>query len=234
MDEKIREYFEQTGLGAYTFRQRVLIRSADMIAYLGIKLLRPTYRVEFVGENIVEALRANGRVPLFAVWHEHILSVSMFLSGREWATVASKSLDGEYIARFLKRLRSGVVRGSSSRGGVDALVGLGRIIRAGHPVVITVDGPKGPPHEVKPGIAILARKTGNPVVPISIEARSYKRLGSWDGMRIPMPFTRLRLTFGDSIEVPRDDSIERKLLEIKRSLDELEEADRVWRESNIT
>ena len=74
-------------------------------------------------------------------------------------------LDGhqEYIARFIQRFGYGAARGSSTRGGVGAVVEMVRLMRANCPAGFTVDGPKGPRYVAKMGPVLLAKKTGHPV-----------------------------------------------------------------------
>src|SRR5688500_19433593 len=76
--------------------------------------------------------------------------------------MTSRSFDGEYIARFIQRFGYGAVRGSSTRGGVGAIVEMVRLMRAGLPTAFTIDGPKGPRYVAKMGAVLLAKKTGQP------------------------------------------------------------------------
>lgn len=132
--------------------------------------------------------------------------------------MTSQSFDGEYIARFIRKFGYGAIRGSSTRGGVRALVEMIRELRRGLPMGFSVDGPKGPRYKVKPGPVLLASKTGNPMVPFVLQPRSFWTLKSWDKMQIPRPFTRCLVGVADPIYVPADassDIIEVKLRELE-------------------
>jgi lysophospholipid acyltransferase (LPLAT)-like uncharacterized protein len=117
----------------------------------------------------------------------------------------SLSRDGELAERALLRLgfaRS--PRGSSSRGGSALLREMIRRVRAGESGGVLPDGPRGPAFEAKPGVVALAAATGVPLVPVGIAAAPACRLGSWDRALLPLPFARVRLVYGDPIEVPKD------------------------------
>jgi lysophospholipid acyltransferase (LPLAT)-like uncharacterized protein len=96
------------------------------------------------------------------------------------------------------------VRGSSSHGGASALWLLLRSLRDGRDVVVVPDGPRGPREMLKPGVVALARLSGAPIVPVAVGASAEWRLRSWDEFRIPRPFARCVVRFGDPISVKGD------------------------------
>jgi len=210
----------------------MLIRIADRAFYLAIKLIGSTMRWETSGQENLDAVKAAGRQPIYCLWHDRIFAGTYFLRDRGIIVITSQSLDGEYIARFLKRFGFGTVRGSSSRGGVKALVEMIRHMRAGLPMAFTVDGPRGPRYVAKTGPVILAKKTGNPVLPFSVECSSFWTVNSWDRMQIPRPFTRALFMIGEPIYVPDetdDVAIENKRIELQEELEILVENGTGWR-----
>lgn len=152
-----------------------------------------------------------------------------YLRHRGLAVLTSKSKDGEYIARFLTRFGFGAIRGSSSRGGVRGLVEMIRLMREGVPMAFTVDGPRGPRYVAKSGPAMLAKKTGNPILPFVIECSSYWTINSWDKLQIPKPFAKARVIYGDPIFVPDGDDDETMRFEMQAALDDLNLRGAVWR-----
>jgi lysophospholipid acyltransferase (LPLAT)-like uncharacterized protein len=96
------------------------------------------------------------------------------------------------------------MRGSSSRRGAAALVGLRRALREGKDAAITPDGPRGPRYVVQPGVVKLAQASGVKIVPLHVTYGSAWRLRTWDGFVIPKPFSRITVTFGELIAVPKD------------------------------
>jgi lysophospholipid acyltransferase (LPLAT)-like uncharacterized protein len=135
------------------------------------------------------------------------------------AVLASQSKDGELIAKVLKRLGYEVVRGSSSRGGVRGLVGIRRFIKNGYDTAFTVDGPKGPPYLVKPGVILAAKQNDCIIIPAFMNCRRVKRFNSWDKTILPPPFSRIKVTFAPPMQLsPHTDTetIERERAEFEK------------------
>jgi len=234
MEEKIQQVFNPADLSAYSFKERLLIRLAAGAFFTLIKLIGKTVKFETVGAENLEAVEKSEKIPIYTVWHDRIFLGTYYLKNRRIVVITSQSFDGEYIARFLTRFGFGNVRGSSTRGGIGALVEMIRLMKQGLATAFTIDGPRGPRYVAKPGACLLAKKTGNPILPFSVEAEKYWTIGSWDKLQIPKPFTRVRFYYAAPIYVERDTSdeeIEKKREELQVSLDNLVEQGEKWRES---
>lgn len=225
--------YEFAPLSGYSFKQRWLIRAADLAFFVLIAVIGRTTRFEVEGWEHWEAASANGRLPIYTFWHDRIFLATYFWRRRGIVVMTSQSFDGEYIARFIQRFGYGAARGSSSRGGIGAVVEMVRLMRAGCPTAFTIDGPKGPRYVAKPGATLLAKKTGQPVLPFVImPSKHWTAKKSWDQMQIPRPFSRARVFIGPPIDVPpdADDAMaEAKLAELQSRLDELVERGNKWR-----
>ncbi len=232
MTAETRKAFTPSDLSNYGFNDRALIRTADLAFYLLIRSIGRTIRYEIEGWENFEAITNAEKLPIYAFWHDRIFASTYFFRNRGIAVITSQSKDGEYIARFIQRLGYGAIRGSSTRGGVGALVDMIKVMRSGTAAAFTLDGPKGPRYVAKPGAILLAKKTGNPIMPFVVECGSFRTVGSWDRMQIPRPFTRAKLLIAEPIYVsPNADDIEieRKLAELQASLDDLVSAGAEWR-----
>ena len=177
---------------------------AATIAVAGTPLiagLSRTYRWHEVGTEHLDRIHREGRQPIYALWHGRIMSGIGYLRDRGIVVITSENFDGEWIARIIRRFGFGTARGSSSRGGVRALVQLRRDMRAGKPVAFTVDGPRGPREVAQPGAVWLAGATGNPILPFHIESSSHWTAGSWDRHQIPKPFSHVAVAMGPPIDV---------------------------------
>ncbi len=187
---------------------------------LGLVLLlwRATFRIRFVDGRRAAA----GKPPyLHAIWHAEQLTCIMANDDRTMVSMASRSKDGDFITGILDVLGVKAARGSSSRGGAGALLEIDRWIKGGHTCALTVDGPRGPRHSVKPGILRLAQRLGKPVVPgVAIPSRVW-RARSWDRFEVPLPFSKVTVIFGDAIHVAAEDSLEQKAEELKAALEAL-------------
>lgn len=232
MSEQFPSVFTRASLGEFAFKDRVTIRVADAAFYLAIRLMGPTLRIEAENEEKYGEILDGGHQPIIALWHDRIFAGVWYLRNRGLAVLTSKSKDGEYIARFLTRFGFGAIRGSSSRGGVRGLVKMIRLMREGVPMAFTVDGPRGPRYVAKSGPVMLAKKTGNPILPFVIECSSYWTVKSWDRLQIPRPFSRARVIFGDPIFVPDRADEESSRLQLQAALEGLVERAASWRQGS--
>jgi len=153
-------------------------------------------------EAAVAPLWAARAPVIYAVWHGRILLLPRLYGRRGSHVLASRSRDGELVARWMTRFGLVPVRGSSTRGGGEALRQLARALREGGEVVVVPDGPTGPREVLKSGVIALARLSGAPIVPTAVGASREWRLGSWDEFRIPKPFARCVVRFGEPIRIP--------------------------------
>src|SRR5687768_527580 len=168
-------------LSSYPFKERQLIRAADLAFFFLIRLIARTVTFQVEGWENWEAPSQAGKVPIYTFWHNRVFLATYFWRQRRIVVLTSRSFDGEYIARFIQRFGYGAVRGSSTRGAVGALVEMVRLMRAGCPAAFTIDGPKGPRYVAKMGAVLLAKKTGNPILPFTITAaRLWTARKSWD------------------------------------------------------
>jgi lysophospholipid acyltransferase (LPLAT)-like uncharacterized protein len=225
--ESIRRAYTFADLSSYSLRKRLLIRAADLVCYTLINLIGRTARFEVEGWENHETATRGGSLPIYAFWHERI-----FLTTYWWpkkierppVVMTSRSFDGEYIARFIQRFGYGAARGSSTRGGTGAIVEMARLMRAGCATAFTIDGPVGPPRVAKMGAVLLAKKMGQPILPVTMALARYWRAPTWDSLQIPKPFTRALARIAPPIWVPADadqNMLRAKRDELQRALDQI-------------
>ncbi|HEY0099478.1 MAG TPA: lysophospholipid acyltransferase family protein [Pyrinomonadaceae bacterium] len=211
-------------LSAYSFRQRFVIRAADLAFYVLINLVGRTARFEVEGWEHWEAATRGGKQPIYTFWHNRVFLGTYFFRRRGIVVMTSRSFDGEYIARFIQRFGYGAARGSSSRGAVGALIEMIKLMRQGRPGGFTIDGPRGPRYVAKMGAVLLAKKTGAPILPFTVDAARYYAAPTWDALQIPYPFTRARVRLAPLIHVSADAdeaALFAKRDELQRALDAL-------------
>ena len=226
--------FKPSSLARYPLKDRLEITLADLAFYTLIRVIGSTIRFETEGLEHLETVDRSGKLPIYAFWHDRIFASTWYFRNRGIAVITSQSKDGEYIARFIRRLGYGAIRGSSTRRGVGALVEMIKAMRRGTPTAFTLDGPKGPRYKAKPGAVLLAKKTGGPIVPFVVECSRYWTIKSWDRLQIPKPFTKAKLIMHKPIQVRPDadqEEIGEKLQELQLSLDAMVEAGARWRSS---
>lgn len=149
---------------------------------------------------------------IFALWHNRLIggtaAAKPWLNFRSAVVLTSASKDGATLAAAVEAFELGSIRGSSSRRGAVALVQLKRTLAKGQHVCITPDGPKGPCYKVQPGVVKLASISGVPIVPFLVFYEKYWQASSWDRFKIPKPFSKVKVIFGEAIEVPAKTSEE--------------------------
>jgi lysophospholipid acyltransferase (LPLAT)-like uncharacterized protein len=231
-DETIARAYEFADLSSYSPRKRFLIRAADLAFFVLIKTIGRTIRWEVDGWENWEAAARDSQLPIYTCWHNRIFLSTYFWRNRRIVVMTSQSFDGEYIARFIQRFGYGAARGSSTRGAVGAIVEMARLMRAGSPTGFTIDGPKGPRYIAKVGAALLAKKTGQPILPFTITARTFwQAKRSWDGFQVPFPFSCARIDIAPPIYVSAeadDDALEAKRVELQASLDRVNRIGKEW------
>ncbi len=168
-------------------------------AYLG--MIRQTIIGE---EHIMRALEDDQKV-VIAILHQRMFGVIDYAKrfGRfSLAAIISQSRDGDMIAEVVTRLHFHPIRGSSSKGGKEALEAIVEYL-ADHPAAVhAVDGPRGPKGIVKTGIIRIAQRSGALIYPVFISTNRAWILKSWDHFLIPKPFSRVMIRWGEPIAVP--------------------------------
>ena len=204
-----------------------MARVAPLLAALAVRALGITLSVRLAGVDALRPCWLAHRPMIYAVWHGRILLVPWLNArlrrshgARRVRVLASRSRDGQLVADFVRRFGLDVVRGSSSRGGLEAFRELTRALRAGDDVGVVPDGPRGPARRAQGGIVALAAATGAPIVPLGVAARPARRLGSWDAFLIPIPFARCAVVVGPLVEVERDEDRETARRRVERALEE--------------
>jgi lysophospholipid acyltransferase (LPLAT)-like uncharacterized protein len=202
----------------------------NLIAVAGatvIRCLGHTWRIRKEGADL-EA-RARERFPnlIYAFWHGRMLPMSFTYRNSSAHILASRHRDGEMLGRTIRRLGFGHVRGSSTRGGTAAILALVEKLQQGFDVGITVDGPRGPRHQAKPGPVQVAKMSGAAILPITSSSKRHKTFSSWDAFELPHAFTEVHIRCGEPLIVPPDadnELVEEKRLELESSLNNLTKA----------
>ncbi len=204
-------------------------RLLGFLLFVFVLLWRATLRIRVVGEERRAAVSAEGVPILHVLWHQRM--VLGILSNRlpGVLTMASRSSDGEVIAEFLRFWGYRVVRGSSSRGGTEAMRDMIREGRLGRRwTALTTDGPRGPARRSKGGVLTFAEAIGAVVLPVGTSSAWPKFLRSWDNFLVPLPFSRCACVYGEPLRREPKEPDEAFLARLDRAIDSAtEEADRI-------
>ena len=163
---------------------------------------------------------------LLAFWHEVLPLAAWRYRGTGYHTLTSYSYDGEFVARVVAQLGLHALRGSSSRGGGDALKRMEAALARHITLGLTPDGPRGPRREMKSGAAVLGARTGVPVVPTAFAVTRCWRMKSWDRMVFPKPFATIVCSYGAPIwpsTAEDEHAVEAKRKEIEDALNRIQQ-----------
>jgi lysophospholipid acyltransferase (LPLAT)-like uncharacterized protein len=213
-------------------RHPVLIKTIGLTGSWAIRLWIGTlrYRYRPLGPNLDPHRRDLAGRYIYAFWHENMLLPAYQYGRPDIRVLISQHADGELIAETCRHLRFRLVRGSTTRGGVEAVRTMLRLSRNSH-LAITPDGPRGPRRRVQMGLIYLAARTELPIVPTGIGFRRPWRLKSWDRFAVPRPWSPGTCVTGEPIRIPPDadkDQLEGYRLEVEQALAHVTDLAEQW------
>ncbi len=183
---------------ALDWRTRASIRLGTWV----LRALAATWRTTVHGRTPAHERQARGEgAIILSLWHGQMLPILCAHRGEPATVLVSEHRDGEIIARILAAFGFSAARGSSSRGGSRALLELAQLVRAGHDIAITPDGPRGPRRTMAPGVLLIAQRTGSAIIPLVAHCERVWQLKSWDAFEIPKPFARVTVLYDVPVRV---------------------------------
>ncbi len=212
--------------------RRMQIPVIASVVYWATRAIGPTLRFEVLGMRHMEQEHEAGRSVILAFWHRCIFTATWFWRARKIVVLNTTNFDGQWTRKVIERLGYLTAQGSSSRGGLKGLLTMGKRLEGGLDVAFTIDGPRGPRYVAKPGPAMLARRTGHPIVVFHVgleNARTFEK--TWDLFQIPRPFSRAVVVISPPIEVPTDanrEALEARHAEMQRGLERVRDAAEGW------
>jgi lysophospholipid acyltransferase (LPLAT)-like uncharacterized protein len=222
---------------------RYLEIGLSFFCYCLVKAVFLTYRIEIVKSPEIDKIEYSGKPLIYVFWHGRLFPMAIInQKNRNIYAIISRHGDGEIIANFMRFLGVKTIRGSSNRpnpkkkyaklknkGGVKVIMDSIKVIEQGDSIVLTPDGPKGPRYSYKPNSIKIASLTGAPIIPLSFSGSFVKIFKSWDKFVLPLPFAKVKFTYGDAHYIPKVENnedlniyaqrIENNLNEITSKLD---------------
>lgn len=188
-------------------KQRLLFWLAANLGGRCLRLLLKTCRVTIDSPREVQAYLVERQPAIAVTWHRGAIFFLYLFGPYRPAIMVSRSKDGELLARFISLMGGIPVRGSSSRGGGEALHTMADLVKKGEVsfAATVADGPRGPRYQAKPGMIKLAAMTGLPLLPIMWSAdRVWTFTKAWDRAMLPKPFARVVAKAGRELRFPPD------------------------------
>jgi len=165
---------------------RLKLAVVPLLGEAVIRFLGRTIRIGNEKADVMDKLYGEGRNVILAFWHSRQLMMPLAYRGDDAHVLISQHRDGELIARIVGRFGFSSVRGSTTRGGVQALRQLIRLGRSGVDLVLTPDGPQGPRQVAQIGVIQLAQATGMPIVPVTFSCSKKKSFRAGTGSSSPI------------------------------------------------
>ncbi len=188
----------------FSLKQRLVLAVVPRLVWCLLMTLGRTWKFEVIAEEgVIPAF--HGFTPageIYCFWHQCVLPCAFYFRSTHATILISQSFDGELITRTLELLGFHSVRGSSSRGGQQGLIGLRRVLLNYQPAIFTADGPRGPIYKSKLGPIKLAQITGVPIGAFHLEPEHAWVIPSWDRFLVPKPFTRIVVSWASWTSVP--------------------------------
>lgn len=191
---------------AFTLRQRLALAVIPRIVWALLWIVGLTWRFEIIAEDGATPFPygKGATREIYCFWHQCVLPCAIYFRRTRATILISRSFDGELITRTLNLFGFRAVRGSSSRGAREGLLGLKDVIERGSPAIFTADGPRGPIYRTKMGPIKLAQMTGAPIGAFHLEPERAWTMRSWDRFLVPKPFTRIVVSWARWTHVPAD------------------------------
>lgn len=177
----------------FTLGQRLALAIVPRLVWALFRTIGATWRFEMIAEEGATPLPfgMGAGAEIFCFWHQCVLPCAIYYRRTHATILISRSFDGELITRTLGLFGFHAVRGSSSRGAREGLLGLKGVLESGGPAIFTADGPRGPIYRTKMGPVRLARMTGARIGAFHLEPEHAWTVNSWDHFLVPRPFTRI-------------------------------------------
>ncbi|MEZ5690124.1 MAG: lysophospholipid acyltransferase family protein [Rickettsiales bacterium] len=173
---------------------------SHMLAFY-IRLVMLTAKKEFYIHPEAKIFMDGKKNAIFAFWHGRMMLLPAVNPQRKMHVLISDHSDGRLISQVIKRFGQDTVKGSSSKGGTEAVRDIIRLLKNGDNVSITPDGPRGPNQTAAMGIVTIAKLSKLPIIPVTFYATKHKRLRSWDKFMLAKIFSRIYFCIGQPIDI---------------------------------
>ncbi len=202
------------------------------LAFIGkysMKLVLSTCKIKIQGLERFKGHAAQGRCILL-IWHNRIALTCEFFKHFapeiSYAAFLSKSRDGEPIARIIQSYpNASSIRVAHDTRHTALHAVIARLKSTSELMIITPDGPRGPRYKVKEGVVLAAKAAAAQIIPYTWEANRYWEFKTWDGFRIPRPFTKITIALGEPVLLAAESStaeasqqLEQAMLTLKKEV----------------
>ena len=175
----------------------------SMLLRVYLNLILITCKFKIHGEEHLNNALQSGSPIMLPCWHNRLVFLLCFF--KTWRhklwVLSSQHRDSEILASILKSWNFNLVRGSSSHGWFGAIKEITSLLNDSNAILaVTIDGPKGPPLEAKPGALKIALKKQTSVIGMTALSSCFWSLNTWDKLKLPKPFSVIHIAFDKPYE----------------------------------
>jgi len=173
------------------------------LMFLTFSLIRLTQRVKYIGKENLNSSPNH----IYAFWHEnlplHFTTNLQMKKPQIWLQHPMLFMKPIHVMVKMMGLTE-MAYGSSGNSGKEALERVNAQLRNGYSTMINPDGPAGPIKKLKVGVLIMAKETGVPIIPITMDASPKWVMNTWDKKKQPLPFSKIRIEYHEPIYIRGD------------------------------
>ena len=192
------------------FKQNLLRKLGNLFLHSIVNVLCKTVKTTRINYSEVNEFVYRKKNFVLAFWHGTMLMPWYLHKNQNFSALVSQSKDGAILANSLVKWGYKVERGSSHKGGKEALNTLLENSKQNYSVSITPDGPTGPPRVMKAGAIITAQRSGIPLVLCGVAYKKKYIFNSWDKFEVPKFFSKVVVKYSKPIiinsELSRDET----------------------------
>ena len=142
------------------------------------------------------------------IWHGDSYCYYPFLKRKKLNIVTTQNKRGGVITRISNHFGYDVLRLPDTAADGNYMFQLKSQINKTNNanLVLSVDGPEGPEHEIKDFAMIMALFSKRKILPLTIDVRhSLSLKNRWDNLKIPLPFNKITIRVNNFFEVEKKD-----------------------------
>jgi len=180
-------------------KQQLLHNLGNIFLHSIVNVLCKSVKIEKINSNKVDNLIKTNQNFVLVFWHGTMLIPWFVHRNQNFSALVSLSKDGSLLANTLVKWGFKVERGSSHKGGKEALNTLLENSKQNFSVAITPDGPTGPARQMKAGAVITAQRSKIPLVLCGVAYKKKYVFKSWDKFEVPKFFSKAILKYSEPI-----------------------------------
>ncbi len=150
-----------------------------------------TTKWTFINYGIPLKYINSDRPLLVAMWHDRLMTAPCaWTFSKPLHVLASAHRDGALIANIVRYFGMIPVFGSTGKCSTKTAERIVNICKGGGCMAIIPDGPRGPRHEISPGIITIAKRSQSDILIFSSCVKRFRKCDSWDKFILAYPFNR--------------------------------------------